>query len=135
MYGASLSVAERFRSKYEAEVASYLSEHQIPYVYEQERLMYDIPGVYTPDFSLPGGVKVEAKGYFDAVDRRKMLAVKRANPDADIRMLFQNPYKRLSKGPGSLTYAAWCAKNGFPWAEGPEIPADWVKPVNRDTGR
>lgn len=99
----------------------------VPYQYERERLSYEILSVYTPDFTLGSGVLIEAKGYFTAVDRRKMLAVKKAHPQADIRILLQTPTRKIGKGPRSLTYAQWCHKHGFPWAKGPEVPADWLK--------
>lgn len=115
-----------YRSVYEARVADFLEEAGISYQYERDRLVYVNPGVYTPDFTLPGGVLIEAKGYFPLQDRKKMLCVKQSNPTADIRILLQTPNKKIGKGPASMTYAKWCCKHGFPWAEGPEVPLDWL---------
>ncbi len=98
----------------------------IPYQYEKDRLSYETPGVYTPDFTLPMGVLVEAKGWLSPQDRKKLLAVKRCNPEKDIRILLQEPHRKLGKGPKSSTYAQWCQSHGFPWAKGPEVPDSWL---------
>lgn len=79
---------------------------------------------YLPDFVLPGNVVVECKGRLTAADRKKMLLVKRQNPDLDLRLLFQFDNK-LS--PRSKTrYSTWADKNGFPWAVG-SIPRGWLR--------
>ena len=69
----------KFRSKLEERVATLLKELGISYEYESTQVPYTIQHNYTPDFMLPNHVYLETKGYWDAADRRKVLAVKRDN--------------------------------------------------------
>jgi len=82
-------------------------------------------GSYLPDFVLPNGIIVEAKGYLDAASCKKMIAVKRSNPDLDIRFVFQNANGKRNKR-AKLKNWEWAEKHGFPWAEG-TIPLAWWK--------
>ena len=86
---------------------------------------YYIRGNYLCDFKLPNGILVEAKGYFDTRAQVKMKAVKKENPHLDIRFVFMNANTKLRKG-SKMTYADWCDKYGFPWAE-KTIPLEWWK--------
>ncbi len=70
-------------------------------------------------------VYLETKGYWDPSDRRKVLAVKRDNPDIDLRMVFQSPYNKISKK-SKTTYAMWCEKHAIPWTSFHNIPLDWL---------
>lgn len=112
-----------FRSKFEEDIYNNVLANGLQVQYESERLTYLMKGNYTPDFILPNGIIVEAKGYFDARARAKMIAVKKANPTKDIRMLFMNSRNRVHKS-SMLTYGAWCEKYGFPYADG-MIPLAW----------
>ena len=115
----------KFRSKLEERVATLLEQLGISYEYESEKLSYTIEHNYTPDFVLPNYVYLETKGYWDAADRRKVLAVKRDNPEVDLRMVFQSPYNTISKK-SKTTYAQWCEKHGIKWAAVHAIPIDWL---------
>ena len=115
----------KFRSKLEEKVANLLEGLGVTYEYESEKLAYTIQHTYTPDFVLPNYVYLETKGYWDPADRRKVLAVKRDNPDIDIRMVFQSPYNTISKK-SKTTYAKWCDKHGIPWSAYHEIPLEWL---------
>jgi len=115
----------KFRSKLEERIADLLEGLGVSYEYENEKLSYTIEHTYTPDFCLPNYVFLEAKGYWDAADRRKILAVKRDNPDADIRMVFQSPYNTISKK-SKTTYAQWCERHEIPWTHFHDIPLDWL---------
>ena len=115
----------KFRSKLEERVATLLEQLGISYEYETEKLSYTIEHNYTPDFVLPNYVYLETKGYWDAADRRKVLAVKRDNPEVDLRMVFQSPYNTISKK-SKTTYAKWCEKHDIPWTAYHEIPLDWL---------
>ena len=85
----------KYRSRLEERLARWLEVNGQPFEYETLKLDYTIKAVYTPDFILPNGVILEAKGYFKPEDRRKMLAVKKQHPDLDIRLVFQQPHKEL----------------------------------------
>lgn len=115
----------KFRSKLEERVADLLTNLGVSYEYESTRVPYEIQFNYTPDFILPSGVMLETKGYWEPEDRRKILAVKRCNPDLDLRMVFQAPYNRISKS-SKTTYAQWCDKHGILWSSYHEIPIDWL---------
>lgn len=115
----------KFRSKYEETVFNNVEENGFTVEYEPYSLTYLMKGNYYPDFVLPNGVIVEAKGYFDSRARAKMIAVKKNNPDLDIRMLFMNSKTKVRKG-SKLTYASWCEKYNFPFADG-MIPLEWFK--------
>ena len=115
----------KFRSKLEENVASLLEGLGISYEYEAEKLSYVIEHRYTPDFKLPNYKYLEVKGYWDAEDRRKILAVKKDNPDIDLRMVFQSPYNTISKK-SKTTYAKWCEKHDIPWTSYHDIPLDWL---------
>ena len=115
----------KFRSKLEEKVATLLKELGVSYEYESTQVPYVIQHNYTPDFLLPNHVYLETKGYWDAADRRKVLAVKRDNPFIDLRMVFQSPYNTISKK-SKTTYAKWCDKHEIPWTAYHEIPMDWL---------
>ena len=115
----------KYRSKLEERLATLLTTLGISYEYESEKVSYTIQHHYTPDFVLPNHTYLEAKGYWDAADRRKILAVKKDNPDMDLRMVFQAPYNTRSKK-SKTTYAMWCEKHNIPWTSYHDIPLDWL---------
>jgi hypothetical protein len=115
----------KFRSQLEKRVAILLTTLGISYEYESTKVPYTIQHNYTPDFVLPNHVYLEAKGYWAAEDRRKILAVKKDNPDIDLRMVFQSPYNKISKR-SKTTYAQWCDKHAIPWTAYHEVPLDWL---------
>ena len=115
----------KFRSGLEEQIAKLLQGLGVTYQYESEQVSYTIQHNYTPDFVLPNHVYLEAKGYWAAADRRKVLAVKRDNPDLDLRMVFQAPYNKISKK-SKTTYAMWCEKHDIPWTAYHDIPIDWL---------
>lgn len=114
-----------FRSGLEQRVADLLSNLGVKYEYESTKVPYVLMCKYTPDFLLPNGVYLECKGFLKPEDRRKMVAVKKENPDLDIRFVFQAPYNKISKG-SKTTYAMWCEKHGFPYCSYQTIPIDWL---------
>ena len=115
----------KFRSKLEEKVATLLKELGVSYEYESTQIPYVIQHNYTPDFVLPNYKYLEAKGYWAPEDRRKILAVKRDNPDVDLRMIFQSPYNTISKK-SKTTYAQWCDKHDIPWTSYKDIPIEWL---------
>ena len=115
----------KFRSKLEEKVADLLQELGVSYEYESKKLPYIIQHNYIPDFVLPNSLYLETKGYWDAADRRKVLAVKKANPTIDLRMIFQSPYNKISKK-SKTTYAMWCEKHAIPWTSFHNIPLAWL---------
>jgi len=115
----------KYKSGLEEQVAKLLEGLGVSYEYESCKVPYTIQHNYHPDFILPNNVHLEAKGYWDAPDRRKIAAVKKDNPDLDLRMVFQAPFNKISKG-SKTTYAKWCEKHDIPWTSFHNIPLDWL---------
>ncbi|MEG3162983.1 hypothetical protein U1701_00065 [Sphingomonas sp. PB2P19] len=106
-----------FRNPYEARCARDLGKG---WQYEQVKLPYMLECNYLPDFVDVANKRiVEAKGLFDAADRRKMAAIKRTYPHYSIEIWFTNPDKTISKS-SKTTYAAWCDRQGIAWKRGPK---------------
>lgn len=117
------------RSNLEKKVATHLDSLNVEYKYEEGYLPYVVPESnhkYCPDFELSNGIIVEVKGRLTAADRKKMLLVKRQNPDKDIRFLFavDNKISKTSK----TTYSSWCEKNGFDYhvCKDGKLPPTWL---------
>ena len=54
-----------------------------------------------------------------------MALVKEQHKDLDIRMVFMHAKNKIYKG-SKTTYADWCNKHGYIWAE-KTIPMEWLK--------
>lgn len=123
-----------FRSGLEETIYKQIAKQGITPQYETFKIPYVIPAsnhTYTPDFQLPNGIIIETKGRFVASDRKKHLLVKKQHPELGIRFVFQNAKGRINKG-SKTTYADWCVKNGFLYAD-KEIPYEWFKEPNKQT--
>ena len=117
--------ASKYKSGLEEQVAKLLTGLGVTYEYESCKVPYTIQHHYHPDFILPNHVHLETKGYWSAPDRRKIAAVKRDNPELDLRMVFQAPFNKITKG-SKTTYAKWCEKHDIPWTSFHNIPLDWL---------
>lgn len=119
------------RSGSEARVSKQLTEAGADFEYLDRNykaaIEYSDPEVhkYRPDFQLANGIYIEVKGEFDALDRRKHLLIKSQHPELDIRFVFDRSKSKTSKGSIS-TYASWCQKNGFMFAD-KVVPESWLK--------
>ena len=117
-----------FRSSLEARIGEQLTEEKTQFDYESEKLPYVIEAKYTPDFILKKAdgtpMYIEVKGYFTPEDRRKILAVREANPGIDLRFVFSSWSTKLRKG-SKTTYGGWCEKHGFLFAQG-LVPVEWT---------
>lgn len=119
--------ARGFRSGLEMEINESLKQKGVDGHYEENKINYIIPEsdhTYTPDFKLPNGIFVESKGRFVTNDRKKHILIKAQHPEIDIRFVFQNSKSKISKG-SKTTYADWCNKNGFTYAD-KTIPESWL---------
>jgi len=118
--------AAGFRSGLEHKIAEKLTKQGVAYEYEARRIPYTgKPHSYTPDFILPNGIIVEAKGIFSSADRAKHLLIKEQHPELDIRFVFGYANNKLTKK-SKTTYWMWCEKNGFRWAS-ELIPKEWIE--------
>ena len=97
----------KYRSKFEAKLAKtkYLKGAK----YEPYSLPYTIEANYYPDWELPNGLLVEAKGRFTWQDKKKMLAVVASNPESSIVLLFSGK-PHWKQGQQNVK---WCEKHGF----------------------
>jgi len=115
-----------YRSGLEETVADQLKKLGVRAEYETTKIKYRVEEdrTYTPDWLLPNGIIVETKGRFVAADRKKHLLIRKQHPELDIRFVFSNSKAKLSKA-SKTTYAAWCIKHGFLYAD-KEIPLEWL---------
>lgn len=116
-----------YRSGLERSIAGALKRMGVPFQFESYKIEYSVPkrvAKYNPDFTLPNGIIVEAKGQFVTKDRQKHLLIKEQHPDLDIRFVFNNPDSFISPK-SRTTYGMWCDKNGFLYARN-YIPKAWI---------
>src|SRR3990167_7908849 len=105
------------KNKFEERIYRQLKRAKVQFKYESERIPYIIAGHYIPDFVLvtpSGKLYIETKGYLRPEHKRKMVAVKKLNPNLDIRILFYSFNKK---------YVNWAEKCGFKYAI-EKIPTD-----------
>ena len=117
-----------FRSGLEESFAAQLEAAGILYEYEAFKVLFVEPAKkrsYSPDFRLPSGIIIETKGRFLTADRQKHLMVKAQHPDLDIRFVFSNSKTKIAKR-SPTTYADWCRKNDFHFAD-KTAPDAWLK--------
>lgn len=117
-----------YRSGIEQDISVQLKEKKIEAVYEPFKIPYSVPKSshkYTPDFVLGNGIVLESKGRFLHADRKKHLLIQEQYPNLDLRFIFSNSRSRLRKG-SKTTYADWCKKNGFLYAD-KLVPLTWMK--------
>lgn len=134
-----------FRSKFELGLAKQLKEglkdRKETYEYEKESYEYytkvsngvcdDCAGTqvfqrhwYTPDFFLPNGIIIEAKGHFTASNRTTLKAVRDAHDSLDLRLVFQ-ANNRISRS-SETRCSDWCERLNIKYAI-KTIPEEWYK--------
>jgi hypothetical protein len=114
------------RSMGEVYCAANMDQLKIPYQYEAVTLTYQhAPQKYTPDFILPNGFIVEFKGKMTAEVRKKLVSIKRSNPEKKIGIVFQKANNKLSSRPNATRYWEWAEANGYLWSEA-YVPKAWT---------
>lgn len=126
------TTSNSFRSGLEERLAQELLEAGVSFTYEDQVIEYLRPekiARYTPDFLITTSTGtqfyLEAKGRFLTADRQKHLLVRKQRPDLDIRFVFSRSKERISKK-SKTTYADWCEKHGFLYAD-ETVPKAWLK--------
>jgi hypothetical protein len=119
----------KLRSGFEKKIADYLREKGVDFEYETRRIAYTVPAKnknYVPDFILPNGIFVEAKGKLDREARDKMLLVIKQNPDKDIRILLMRNNKMSKQS--KMRYGDWLDKHNIQWAVSDKgvLPDAWL---------
>ena len=128
----AVALKHGFRSGLEEETSKFLTDNGAKFTYEEMKIRYLQPATerqYTPDFVLENGIIIETKGRFLVADRKKHILIKRQHPHLDIRFVFSNSKQKLNKA-SRTTYADWCIKNGFQYAD-KEVPVHWIKERRR----
>ena len=113
-------ITKKLRNKFEKKIHKQLRRAKANFKYESERIPYVLARHYIPDFVLEtpnGKVYVECKGYLRPEHKAKMIAVKKLNPNIDLRILFYSANKKNIK---------WAEKNGFKYAIS-MIPKEWLE--------
>jgi hypothetical protein len=135
--GGVLRMVE-FRSKFEREIAEQIGRRYktpLDEYYEKVRLRYPDTKegtrtrLYIPDFVLPNGIVIEAKGYFRLENKKKYRQVKKWFPELDLRIVFQEP-----TGIKAGENGAWCRKYRIPFASC-RIPEAWFTDMGKRTQR
>ena len=116
-----------FRGTLEHGIAEDLKSKKVKFEYETVRIKWShlTQRTYKPDFILSNGIIIEAKGFFQARERTRALAIKEQHPSLDIRFVFGNSKNKLYTG-SKTTYAEWCNNNGFKYSD-ITIPEEWIK--------
>ena len=125
---AQVGLKYGFRSGLEERIAEDLTSKGVGFLFEELVIPYvkpEKPAKYTPDFVLDNGIIIESKGRFLTEDRQKHLLVQQQHSEYDIRFVFSNSKTKISKR-SKTTYADWCVKHGFLYAD-KEIPDAWLK--------
>jgi len=117
------------RSGLERRIADALTEEGIEFEFESEKITYykAVRGglcndcgssscvkthTYLVDFYIPEfDFYIEAKGYWKGGSRAKHVAVRKANPEKDIRFIFE--YDNWMTKKKKSRYTDWCKKNKF----------------------
>ena len=104
-----------------------IKSKKVKFEYETVRIKWShlTQRTYKPDFILSNGIIIEAKGFFQARERTRALAIKEQHPSLDIRFVFGNSNNKLYTG-SKTTYAEWCNNNGFKYSD-ITIPGEWIK--------
>lgn len=119
-----MRTSKGFRNQFEDKLGSFLEERRVAYEYETLILGYTLEGKYKPDFILPNGIIIEAKGFFRITAQRILRAVKKQHPELDIRLVFYDWNKKVQGS--NLTCKAWATKYDFKFAN-QNIPEEWIE--------
>jgi hypothetical protein len=122
------SPTSKYRSGFEQTLANQLQRSGVAFEYETIKLEYRKIATYTPDFILPNGIIIEAKGLWTVEDRTKHLLIREQHPHLDIRLVFMNAFNKIRKG-SNTTYARWCEKKNIIYAN-KQIPKSWLSPTH-----
>ena len=121
-----------YKSGLELTVAEQITQTTYPLNYETETIHYVVPerkAKYTPYFVFVKrngeNMYIETKGRWTSIDRAKMKHVLASNPGIDIRMIFQTPTQKISKG-SKTTYESHAYKLGIKHVAKKDIPEAWM---------
>jgi len=118
-----MRTSKGFRNQFEERLGSFLDDRRIAYEYETLILGYTLEGKYKPDFILPNGIIIEAKGFFRTHAQRALRAVKKKHPKLDIRLVFYNQNQKVQGS--NLKCYEWAVKYKFEFAD-KNIPEEWI---------
>jgi len=119
------------RSRLEEQFSKILSDAGSVESYESDKIKYVVPAsshTYLIDFTLPNKIAIECKGFLRDVDeRRKYELIKEQHPELDLRFVFAEPAKKITRT--KMNHADWANKVGFPncGIRDVEIINEWIK--------
>jgi hypothetical protein len=132
-------------SAFEQQISDHLRGLEIPFEYERESLVFvktisksvcrecgskrcGQERVYTPDFFLPDGVILEAKGYFDPSARARHKLIREQHPRLDLRLVFQRNHI-IQSSKNKIRYSNWCEDNDIKyWVCDVQLPSlEWLR--------
>ncbi len=138
-------------SKHEDRVVEQLTKEKLEHHYETIKIPYFVPEsqhYYLTDVAVGplianrkpivlseiviGSITffLEVKGYpFTSHDRKKYILVRDQHPSIDLRFVFSDAHRTISKN-AKATCAEWAEKNNFKWAH-QTIPAEWIEEARR----
>lgn len=140
---------EGYRSGLELDIARQLEERGISFTYESISVKYSQlirnsycescgsrklykSRTYTPDF-IVGSIILEGKGKLTSSERSKILAIKKCNPDLDIRLIFDKDNWLTTAH--KMRYSGWAKKNGIPYSTKGVIPDEWIEDLRISSGQ
>lgn len=142
---SQVALSHGYKSGLEGKVAEQITKVGLYGNYEKVIIRYTIPEsshTYRPDFFPTNIAKdiafnlmfkdkktilIETKGRFLLADRKKSILVKAQYPNLDLRFIFTNSKAKIAKN-SKTTYAMWCGKNGFKYAD-KLIPEEWLQEI------
>lgn len=124
----------KYRSKFEAKFADYLTKEGIKFRYEHGKIKYNVrvrggecPSCgakdvikhryYVPDFRV-GPTVFETKGRLTSAERTKFLAIVKVHPDLVLVFQRDNPIRKGS----CVKYSDWCKLWGIQHCVGIPLP-------------
>lgn len=115
-----MKLTKKPRNPFEKRIFGQLRRAKVTFHYEHDKIPYVVAGHYLPDFTVEtatGKIYIETKGYFRPEAKRKMVAVKKLNPQLDIRLVFYSHKPKDIK---------WAERYGFKWAI-EKVPKEWLQ--------
>lgn len=134
-----------FQSGFEDTIANNLREIGVDFEYEKQSYVYIrtvTKGIcrdcgstncgqrrtYTPDFFLPNGIILEAKGFLTSDCRMLHRSMRDQHGGLDIRIVFQGD-RAISSSKNKTKYSEWAKKEDIPcfvWSKKRPLTREWL---------
>jgi len=120
-----------YRSMFEVRFKALCNVHKLTLAYEIKTVEYQHKiQEYTADFTKrKKNLHIECKGVLDQATRKKLLSVKRCNPDLKLILVFEKPNNKLNRT-SKTRYWKWAERAGFEWFDWRDV-SELKKRINR----